>query len=74
MMPVCWKFNNNGKFEIKIGCMSLEKLKKIDTSNITVDKNKKSYRNDPFFKKKMADAIEFIKKHPIPEPLLPKKK
>ena len=36
-------------------------------SNITVDKNMRDCSNDPTVKRRTAEAIEFLKKYPIPE-------
>lgn len=53
-----------------------KKRKRLKINNLTegitiVDDPKywDAIRNDPFFKKKHQDAIEFIKKHPLPERL-----
>lgn len=34
---------------------------------VTVDKNMRDYSNDPYFKKKKADAKAFLKAHPLPD-------
>jgi hypothetical protein len=38
-----------------------------DIGEITIINDMPDYSNDPFFKKKKEDTIEFIKKHPIPQ-------
>ena len=54
--------------------MSPLAVKKDNTSNITVVKKMKDYSQEPFFKKKLENAQNFIKKHGLPEILAEKKK
>ena len=42
-------------------------IKKNNLPGIKVVKKMRDYSNDPFFKKKAEDAIEFLKKHPLPD-------
>ena len=39
-------------------------------SEVPIDDSIPDVSNHPFFEKKRLDAIEFIKKHPIPKELL----
>jgi len=42
-------------------------------NNIIIVDNMRDYSNDPVFKKKLEDAKEFLKKHPIPDRLKKRK-
>lgn len=51
--------------------MSVQKIKKGKTiDDLTPQERQAIYSSSPYFKKKHADAVEFLKQHPIPKEIL----
>ena len=51
--------------------MSTSKLNKVKSiDDLTPQERQTLYNASPFFKKKHEDAVEFLKKHPIPKEYL----
>lgn len=48
--------------------------KRDNPNNIKIVKKLKDYSNEPAFKKKAEEAIQFLKKHGLPESFKKKKK
>lgn len=63
--------NNNdicNRRKIKMSVNKNKKAKSLD--NMTAQERQAIYNSSPFFKKKHAEAVAFLKEHPIPEKYL----
>jgi hypothetical protein len=63
--------NNNELCIRRIKRMSTQKMKKGKSiDELTAQERQAIYNSSPYFKKKHEEAVEFLKKHPIPKEYL----
>jgi hypothetical protein len=66
-----WLNEKKRKFELKKIAVMKQAVKK--TTKATINKDIKSYENDPFVIKKNKESKAFLEKHGFPEELLRKR-